>query len=236
LVDQARCNVAVLDGQQIILDHFDLNQEDLKMPMTLDEAEKAIKTQGDSLAKLQTTLDGIAKQLAALDAKGNDADEDKEKDKKAEDADMESEGGEGKAKAKVEDKDDADKDKKGEDADEDKEKDKKAMDAALAPLKAELDTFKKNGMKQLMGEINARNTLAEKVALHVGTFDHAEMTVDEVAAYGIEKLKITAPKGQERAALDGFLQAKAAPAQFQQAQDSATESKGLDAYLSKKSA
>lgn len=58
--------------------------------------------------------------------------------------------------------------------------------------------------------IAARNKLAGQISAIVGTFDHAEKTLDEVVAYGCEKLGIKAEKGQEAAMLAGFLQAKPA--------------------------
>jgi hypothetical protein len=60
-----------------------------------------------------------------------------------------------------------------------------------------------------------RDKLAAALVRHVGTFDHAEMTAAEVAAYGCKKLGIKAPKGQEGAALAGYLAATArAPKQM----------------------
>ena len=72
--------------------------------------------------------------------------------------------------------------------------------------------------------IAKRDSLARQISAHVGTFDHAEMTLDSVVAYGCEKLGIKAEKGQEVAKLEGFLQAKgsATPAAIV-AQDSAAK-------------
>lgn len=58
--------------------------------------------------------------------------------------------------------------------------------------------------------IAQRDQLAKQISAHVGTFDHAEMTLDAVVAYGCEKLGIKADKGHERAMLAGYLQAKPA--------------------------
>ena len=58
-----------------------------------------------------------------------------------------------------------------------------------------------------------RDRLAAALVKHVGTFDHAEMTAAQVAEYGCKKLGVSAPKGQEGAALAGYLAAAAkAPA------------------------
>lgn len=58
--------------------------------------------------------------------------------------------------------------------------------------------------------IAKRDSLAKAISAHIGTFDHAEKTLDEVVAYGCEKLGVKADKGHEAAALDGFLQARPA--------------------------
>jgi hypothetical protein len=60
-------------------------------------------------------------------------------------------------------------------------------------------------MKTLMSEINKRNALGKEVEEVFGTFDHAELTADEVAAYGLKKAGISAPKGQEAAVWAGFI-------------------------------
>lgn len=57
----------------------------------------------------------------------------------------------------------------------------------------------------LVGSIADRDALASKLSGFVGTFDHARMTVADVAKYGVEKLKIPCAAGQERVALDAYL-------------------------------
>lgn len=86
---------------------------------------------------------------------------------------------------------------------------------------------------EIVKRIARRDTLAKQISAHVGTFDHAEMTLDAVVAYGCEKLGITAEKGQEAAALSGFLQAKpAATPKATVGLDSAPEKNGGD-FVSK---
>lgn len=58
--------------------------------------------------------------------------------------------------------------------------------------------------------MSQRDTFAKQISAHVGTFDHAEMTLEGVVAYGCEKLGIKADKGHEASALSGYLQAKPA--------------------------
>jgi hypothetical protein len=67
----------------------------------------------------------------------------------------------------------------------------------------------------------ARDRLASSLIRHVGTFDSAEMTAGEVAAYGCKKLGIKAPKGQEGAALAGYLAAAGKAAKHKYSMDGA---------------
>lgn len=85
------------------------------------------------------------------------------------------------------------------------------MDAAeVVALKTRVEQLEKGGIKALMGEISKRDSLANAVSAHVGTFDHAEMTLGEVAKYSAEKLGITCDSGHELAAVQGFLAARKA--------------------------
>lgn len=82
----------------------------------------------------------------------------------------------------------------------DEKKESSAMDAAPAPT-----------LRDFMAQIAARDKLARSLSEHVGTFDHSLMTEADVAAYGVQKLGITAPKGAEVATLAGFLAGAVAP-------------------------
>jgi len=73
---------------------------------------------------------------------------------------------------------------------------------------------------KVMRAIAQRDSLAKQLSTHVGVFDHADMTLADVVKYGVEKLEITAPKGQEHAVLTGYLQAAKAP-RFANVTDSA---------------
>ncbi len=61
--------------------------------------------------------------------------------------------------------------------------------------------------RSILSRIAKRDVLAKQISEHVGTFDHADKTLDEVVAYGCEKLSIKVDKGHEASALAGFLQA-----------------------------
>jgi hypothetical protein len=93
----------------------------------------------------------------------------------------------------------------------DNEDDKTA--AALDAMDKEIKALKRNGFKNVMREVTRRDQLVKRLSPVVGTFDAADMTTAEVAKYGVQKLGISAPKGQEEAYLDGYLNgaAKAAP-------------------------
>ncbi len=111
---------------------------------------------------------------------------------------MEDEAEESKKKEAKEDaKDGVEPDVEGLDGEEEKEKESKKED-------------KKEGMdhalltKNIFVEIEKRNVLANKLSKYLGTFDHSDKTLAEVAKYGVEKLGISCPKGSETVALDGY--------------------------------
>lgn len=95
----------------------------------------------------------------------------------------------------------------------------KAEDESEVPAKAEdsyaelLKRFNKlekqvaQGMDSgvVMQAIATRNDLYQRVSKHTGAFAMDSMTTEQVAAYGLQKLKVTAPKGQEIATLNGLL-------------------------------
>ena len=98
----------------------------------------------------------------------------------------------------------------------------KAMDAKLAKIADGVELLTKavtaqdERLKKVEGTTSAmdasllasvadRDTLASRLSGFVGTFDHARMTVQQVAEYGVEKLKVPCTKGSERIALDAYL-------------------------------
>lgn len=95
--------------------------------------------------------------------------------------------------------------------DDDNEKDKETA-AVLDSMDKRLTGLEKNSVKAVLREMRQRDALAEKLSWHVGTFDSAEMTTTDVAAYGVKKLGISAPKGQEMTFLTGYLDGAAATA------------------------
>ncbi len=66
----------------------------------------------------------------------------------------------------------------------------------------------KGGIKTIMKAVTARDALHNKVSPYTGVIDCSTMTVDELAEKSVETLKIPCEKGQELAALNGFLHAQ----------------------------
>ena len=124
------------------------------------------------------------------------------------------------AEAQDEDDDDGEKDNGGDDPDDDKKKDDKKGDSAgmdAKELKRLIVATVKECLpkpqapaatmdaKEMMAQIGKRDVLAKQLTPFIGTFDASEMTVDEVAAYGLGKLGLPAAKGAEIPTLTGFL-------------------------------
>lgn len=91
------------------------------------------------------------------------------------------------------------------------------MDAALKTIADLQKTVATLSARPAMDEtamvtgLAARNTLADRLSKHVGTFAHDAMTLAQVAAYGVEKLGIKCAKGSEVVALDTALQVMPVP-------------------------
>lgn len=258
LVDAARCDVAVLDNHHAYDNHMAFDHFDLALDNHQEEKAMADETKKDELEdRLKKAEDGLKAALDWIDArKAQDEAEEKAKkeaeDKAAKDAEEEAE------KKEAEDADaDEDKEKKAED-EESKEDEKKAsMDGAeIKALKAKVKTLEsamdslgkstkdalakvaqdKVTHKSLLSEVSRRNELASKISQHFGTFDHADMTLDEVTAYGVKKLGIACPSGHEETALSVFFAANK-PSRNGFSLDSAPKARSseIDAYLTKKS-
>lgn len=89
----------------------------------------------------------------------------------------------------------------------DKKEGGSGMDAAaqIAGHQSQIEALKKDGMKSILGEIAQRDALARQISGYVGAFDHADKTLSEVAAYGVEKLGLKCAKGSEVAVLQGYM-------------------------------
>lgn len=79
-----------------------------------------------------------------------------------------------------------------------------ALDAANGKIEA-MQKEQASMDSRLITSIADRDSLAGKLSEFVGTFDSAKMTTAEVAAYGVDKLRIPCTKGNERVALDAYM-------------------------------
>jgi len=206
LVDEGRSgkDVSVLDQFKFTLD----NKELLTMYEKTENSDADISLE-DRMAKLEEIIAKLVKSDESVHENLNE-DESVEESEKAKDedevADSEEEEKEKEKEAAADEEEKEDKEKA-----EDEDEEKKGMDARLKKLEKmisrnALDSSSKNSaFKTIMKEISKRDSLASELSHHIGTFDHAEKSLDEVAKYGVKKLGITCSAGEEHAVLKGFL-------------------------------
>lgn len=222
LVDNARCAVAVLD-QQMAFDHFDLALDTEELSKMADKENDTSEKEGDTKAKdatgetseggmdldaihamMKDVMPKIAKINELLKKHGGVAGEEESEATTAttDEASVKPSVTAGKGGKLATDADeDTD---MANDKDDDKDE-KKAMDSAIRTLSSKVDSLQKDGFKTLMREASARDALASQLSPFVGSFDHAEMTQADVAAYGVKQLGIKCAAGQELAVLTGYL-------------------------------
>lgn len=127
-------------------------------------------------------------------------------------------------------------DKEGEEKDM-KDSDKKdGMDAAvnkrIDSLQQEIESLKKNALKKFTIDLRERNKLVDSVVPHVGVFDSAGMTAEEVAVYAAKKLNLTCAPGQAQIAVSSFLAGKNSHQPVMDATSAALkQASGLDKYF-----
>jgi len=199
LVDEGRAgkDVAVLD----------------KMIFTIDSGEfKNMSTENVEVKAL--TLEDVASKLDKLEeiiakiAQAKMQDEDVE-EKKTSDEDM--------TESSSYDEDDEEKKvvavvkKEGEDEDDtdtttsDEDEDKKVVEVVKKESAMDSAKFKKEVFKHFMQEVSKKNKLADDLSKHIGTFDHSESTLEEVAKYGVKKLGLKCKPGHEMSVLSGYM-------------------------------
>ncbi len=132
------------------------------------------------------------------------------------------------------------KDEEDPEAKDEEEKEGEGMDSIVAEnaalkkqvesLTGKVDSGAQDGMKTLIGQISKRDALAKSISSHVGTFTHSEMTLDEVAKYGVEKLGIACDSGQEISTLNGFLHQRSTSTQAH-SMDSKPAISAIDTYI-----
>lgn len=232
--------VAVLDHQDFFT--FDAREatmdEDTKTEGAAETKEMSLAEVNAALKKLMPEVEKLmahAGKLNGANAEGTDEDPSDDTEIAVGDESPEDKTARETKEAKdAEEKEKTDKEGKAMDA-----KVKVALDARdkqIAALTSVVEGMKKNGVKAVFSEIRERDALATKLSNFTGAFDASEMTVSEVAAYGVEKLGLKVAKGSERVALDGYLHGRNAPTEdagFGFAIDSSSGSTGgaVDKFL-----
>lgn len=97
---------------------------------------------------------------------------------------------------------------------EDKGYDSKAKDAEVKPEAKDAEATEKpetmsmDAMeKAVLISMKKRSALYDSLSPVIGAFDHSEMTLDQMASYGCDKLELKPPKGSELVAVESYLSA-----------------------------
>ncbi len=124
-----------------------------------------------------------------------------------------------------------------EDEDEDEEKvkveieDEEGADPAMFVTRTQFNEDKALRTKQMMREFSQRDALVKKLSSVIGTFDHAEKTLKEVAAYGVKQLGLSCAKGHEESVISGYLAAVKTNVPVHSMDAAPVESDMVTAYL-----
>lgn len=242
LVEEGRSgkDVAVQDHFKFTFDAKELDMsKDKDLKMGKDEEKEEGKEKEMSLESLAKKVDALAEALGMLKEEHKKLMEKKEEEK-SEDEECDPKDFVKKAEGIDEDKDEEaakkeESKKASEEGDEDLKKDdekaKKAegMDAKITSLKQEINRLKTHGTKILLQEISRRDELARKLTPHIGTFDHADKTLEDVVRYGVKKLGLSCRAGHEESVLEGYLKGRRLSG-VAVVQDSKPSSQ-IDAYL-----
>jgi uncharacterized protein len=109
-------------------------------------------------------------------------------------------------------------------------KDEKPGDMEKPEDKHSMDSLKKSWFK----EVSDRDFLAKRLSHHIGTFDHSDKTLNEVAEYGVKQLKLKCQKGHERSILEGYLTAAKKESVISPVMDAVdVPSSSIDEYINK---
>lgn len=239
-------DVAVLDHFKFTFDTKLLNTSPLEIKMEEKDGEKA------SLEKCMEMIKKLSEKVARLDESRGELKHEREEgedeegyvkkelsEKAAEEGDAKDEEPKDFVKrADITDNDEDPEDMESreildEDMDKpdgDTERKDGAMDSKLKALTREVSELRRGATKTIMQEISRRDALAQKLSHHIGTFDHAEKTMHEVAKYGVKKLGLFCKPGHEESVLAGYLAAKTV-AKPMLAQDTAYKSSQVESYL-----
>jgi hypothetical protein len=223
LVDEARCNVAVLD-HKLTFDSLDIS---ITKENEMDPEKKDDKAQDEvtleSLAKAIGEIAAMLKSVVKKDEPAVEADADKATEKK--------EGDEDKAAEKKEGDEEVDL-KKGEEGNNSNAEALSKVVDSVEKLAKKFNNHVATVSQQVAQDMADKAVLVEKLSEAVGTFDSKAMTTAQVAEYGVKKLGLDCAKGHEVAAIKGYLAAHKKAATSSKASDSkAVPSKGVSAYI-----
>lgn len=189
-----------------VLDHFKFTIDSTELSKMTTENYSEKKEEGDEglndsniidqMKELHGKFEELKAMVAGLGAKKA---EDESEEKKTED--------------EAEETEDEFPEKKAED----EKEEGKTMDGVT---RKEFEAFKKHqattfdaSMKSFRLEVNKVNELSDLLSTQIGTFDHSEMTLADVARYGLKKLNemkgagLTCDSGEELATVRGYLAA-----------------------------
>lgn len=227
LVQQGRmgAEVAVLDSA-VALDHFKITLDEGFIPMEPKENERAVKVEDMTPEEKAARIAELEAELQALKADPA-TDEGQVVNEPAKDAEIPTEENikEVAVTAQV----------AAEEASQAAQEAQQAAATAQAAgneaetianaidpekLDAAMDAKINAAFKAKEKDFLEKSTLYEKVSPIVGAFDHSMMNSQQLAGYACKKLSMDVEKGQEKAALNGYLTAYKAPKEVAVAQDS----------------
>lgn len=199
LVDDGRsgADVSVLDRMVFTVDSNLLTGEPEMELEKLMERLDALEAAVAAMAAAKADDEETPPDVPASDMKEEEAEDMESKDMKSEDE---------------KDKEDA-KDMESEDECDEKDMDMKDAMDTISAMKVEIDNLKKSHDamdSDILGSIADRDELAGNLTNFVGTFDHAKMTVTDVAKYGVDKLGIPVTDGNELTALKAWMHGRKA--------------------------
>jgi len=210
LVDEGRMGETVA-----VLDHKDTDFYEDEFFITLDSKEftmpESMKDTKDQDEEM--TLESLAKLVMQLaeDVKAMKAEKKEDHDEDMEMEDMKDKDDEDTKDTKDGDYEDGE-DTKDSDDDGEETKDTKDSDDEDKDTMDELDTRigklenkKTISMVDIRKEMAACDKLARDLAPHVGTFDHSDKTLNQIAKYGCKKLGLNPAAGGELTAIDAYL-------------------------------
>ena len=228
LVDEGRAGPDVA-----VLDHFTFT---LDMGLKMEKEKEQAKDEGVSLEALAEKIDKLLEAFGKMSKSGGD-EEPPAKKTSDEEGDMEKPADEKEAKDEEmpeDEKEELKDNKKSIDESPVKKEGMDKMIKAFKALAADVAELQRNNPRDFMRQLSERDALAAELSHYIGTFDHAEKTVDEVAQYGVKKLGIACAKGTERAVLSGYLKGRQSVSQELYAtMDSNASNSGdqIDEYL-----